>query len=146
MASGGASKPERSGLAGVRFLRVCLLLLGCAGLVLQLASAGAGLVINPSAEEIVAGKPVGWGCYRGKGEARLCSSDDAHSGVASACLVAGEFGEWRGRRFLNCGLVLGSPDGYRGVGAYTTQGGRAYRVSFWMKGSVPRRFLWQPSS
>ena len=137
MASGGASKPERSGLAGVRFLRVCLLLLGCAGLVLQLASAGAGLVINPSAEEIVAGKPVGWGCYRGKGEARLCSSDDAHSGVASACLVAGEFGEWRGRRFLNCGLVLGSPDGYRGVGAYTTQGGRAYRVSFWMKGSVP---------
>ncbi|MBT3377371.1 MAG: hypothetical protein HN742_06030 [Lentisphaerae bacterium] len=118
------------------------LLAGLGGLVCGLLFlapeiAGAGSVVNPSAEDIVGGKPVGWGLYRGKGKARLCSSEDARSGQASACLVAEEFGEWRGRRFLNCGLVLGSPDGYNGVEAYPTQGGRVYQVSFWMKGDVP---------
>ena len=111
-------------------------------LVPWLVGRGAGaqpqnLAANPSAEEVQAGRPVGWGIYRGKGEVALGSAAEAHSGQRSACLKAVAMGEWRAAAFLNCGLMLGSTDGYGGRDAYPTQPGAAYRFSFWLKGTVP---------
>ena len=92
---------------------------------------------NPSAEEVVAGRPAGWGLYVGQGKAELQSSTDARTGGRSACLNVMEPGLWQDQPYINCGLVFGDSDGYLGNRAIRTQPNTLYRVSFWLKGTVP---------
>ena len=99
--------------------------------------AGEDLVRNPSAEQLAEGKPVAWGLYRGKGKSSLFVSTDAHTGQRSAGLRVEAPGSWRGGAFFNCGLVQGCDSGYVGRDAYPTEPGTVYRVSFWLKGTVP---------
>lgn len=100
--------------------------------------------VNPSAEEVVDGKPVGWSAYRGAGQATLAVSDQAKSGTRSLCLRATRWyhdpkhvvhGD---RTWINVALVHGSErGGMAGGDAYDVAPETAYRCGFWLKGDVP---------
>ena len=101
--------------------------------------------VNPSAEEIADGKPVGWSLYTGAGKAKLVVSAQAHSGKHSACLHATQWyhnpahATHGDRKWINVALVHGSEGrGFDGRDAYDVEPGKGYRCSFWLKGDVPR--------
>ncbi len=101
-------------------------------------------VVNPSAEEFVDGKPVGWSLYTGAGSAELTVSPDAHSGEYSLCLEATRWyhdpshpvhGD---RNWINVAAMHGTEaGGMAGWDAYDVEPDRQYRCSFWLKGDVP---------
>jgi len=104
---------------------------------------GKGLV-NPSVEDAVKGKPVGWSLYTGAGSARMTVSPDAHSGKHSLCLHAARWyhnpahPKHGDRKWINVALIHGSEQrGFEGWDAYDVEPGKSYRCTFWLKGDVP---------
>ncbi|MGD8241151.1 MAG: beta-N-acetylglucosaminidase domain-containing protein, partial [Armatimonadota bacterium] len=104
-------------------------------------SAGA---VNPSVEEVVDGKPVGWSLYHGAGVARMSLSPDANSGERSLCIEATRWYQdpthptHGDRKWINVALVHGSElGGKEGRDAYDVEPSTSYRCSFYLKGDVP---------
>lgn len=105
-------------------------------------------VVNPSAEELADGRPVGWSLYTGAGVVELTVSDDAHSGDRSVCVQATEWyhnpehAVHGDRRWINVALVHGSElGGFDGSDAYDVAPASEYRFSFWLKGDAPEALV-----
>jgi len=107
---------------------------------------GENLVANPSAEQASeTGAPRGWGKYVGAGGVTLCTStDEKHSGHASACL---ELTEWytpedapdpAEKRSASGAVMLADNNGYGAQGALPCSPETTYAFSFWYKGDVRR--------
>lgn len=100
--------------------------------------------INPSVEEIVAGKPVGWSLEESGSSAKMSVSDDDHSGKHSLCLEATHCYQKKDsprhgdRKYINLALIHGTESGGKsGEDAYRVEGDQRYQCTFWMKSTAP---------
>jgi len=104
------------------------------------------LIQNPSAEQVREGKPVGWGFYRGKGNASWGVAEEGRGGGRCAFLKLEQFGVWQGEPYANVGVLAADTDGYSGAKAHVATPNTEYEVSFWLKGDLAwvdvQAYLW----
>ena len=95
------------------------------------------LVANPSAEEVVGGRPRGFGTYGGAGGLKVSAATDAHAGKRSACFRATQWYAYPdGRKWINVGIMLGGSSGYDARNAIEVQPFCKYYFSFWAKSDL----------
>lgn len=101
--------------------------------VLPAGGLGPNLAPNPSATST--GKTLsGWGFYSGDGKGEWGPASPGRTDQTCA-RAAGLQGDANTR--VNLALLAGDADGYRGLSAIRGRSGGRYRLSFWIRGTVP---------
>jgi len=95
---------------------------------------------NPSAEQLVSGRPVGFGAYDWAGCFEWGTSSDAHTGKASLYYKIIKLHEKYG---MPSAAVIGNSDCFDGANSFVTgeQGGKVH-CEFFAKGDIPRIEVW----
>ena len=97
---------------------------------------GPNIAPNPSAlDGAAAGRPEGWGVYRGDGSAECETAEPGRADAACARFAATKPHE-NGR--MNVALLVGESDGYTGPNAIPGVLGATYRLRFWLRGDAPK--------